>query len=81
MPLKTIYNLNKTSCSLHCTLHPICYFFNFERESGTCELLEYFAEPLLEVKSGWDFIRTVINTKAVSNFKLVTRTKNQSGLY
>ena len=47
-------------------------------ESGTCELLEYFAEPLLEVKSGWDFIRTVINTKAVSNFKLVTRTKNQA---
>ena len=81
MLLKTIYSLNKTSCSLHCTLHPICYFFNFERESGTCELLEYFTEPLLEGKSGWDFIRTVINTKAVSNFELVTSAKNQAELY
>ena len=45
VPLKTISNVNKTSCSLYCTVHRDCYYFNLQRNTGTCELLEFITDP------------------------------------
>ena len=72
VPLKTISNVNKTSCSLYCTVHRDCYYFNLQRNTGTCELLEFITDPsLLETKTGWDFIHTNLYAKAVRNLKFI----------
>ena len=72
VPVKTISNVNKTSCSLHCILHPDCYYFNLQRDTGTWELLEFITDPsLLETKTGWDFIHTNLYAKALCNLKFI----------
>ena len=72
VPVKTLSNVNKTSCSLHCILHPDCYYFNLQRDTGICELLEFITDPsLLETKAGWDFIHTNLYSKAVCNLKFI----------
>ena len=72
VPVTTLSNINRTSCSLHCVLHPDCYYFNLQRDTGICELLEFIVDPsLLEAKTGWDFIHTNLYSKAVCKLNFV----------
>ena len=58
--------MNKTSCSLYCVLHAVCYLFNFYWSFGIHNLLEFQMDPVLfQTKTGWDFVYANIFTKSV----------------
>ena len=54
---KTVTNVSMRKCSLHCTLHIGCLFFNHKLDQSVCQLLSSHKGILIQ-KPGWQFVST-----------------------
>ena len=53
----TVPNVSNRNCTLYCTVHDACVFFNHKTDGTMCELLTSHIGTF-EDKPGWDFVST-----------------------
>ena len=54
---RTVNNVTRKECSVYCTLHLGCKFFNHKVDGSVCELITDYNGHIVS-KVGWQFVRT-----------------------
>lgn len=54
---KTLQNITRRKCSLHCTMNHACVFYNHKKDNSTCELIRSHIGTLMS-NASWQIIST-----------------------